>query len=86
MCKISVGSDIHSLNDVQNLITGYIFRERYPYNISTLTQKVIESCKGSSLDISETTIKDLVLDTNMTFLRTERIDSYNGQYFVRKQL
>lgn len=84
MCKISTGAEIQSMSDIQNLVTGFIFREKYPYNISSITEKILFACDGRSFDIADSEIKKIILQTNMTFLRTQQIYAYNGKYFTKR--
>ena len=65
MCRVKTGAQITEMHDVQNLVTASILRSQQPYSISTLSQKVMDSCRGSNVLISEKQITELVKETEI---------------------
>ena len=83
MCKIKTGAQIQEMTDVQNLVTAYILRSRQPYSIPALSKKIMRSCKGSSIPISDAEVTNLVKDTTIALLRSDYITSNSGHYYAR---
>lgn len=83
MCRIKTGEQITEMHDVQNLVTACILRSKQPYSISTLSNEIIDSCKGSKLTITDKQIKLLVRDTTTALLRSKYISANSGRYFAQ---
>lgn len=82
MCRIKSGAQIEEIYDVQNIVTACILRSPRPYSIRGLTQTVKRRCKGSSINITEKQIEELVRDTTFAFQRIKLVTAYNGQYYA----
>lgn len=83
MCRIKTGAQITELSDVQNLVTACILRSQQPCTIADLSQKVLHSCEGSNLSISDNQVIELVRDTTMALLRSKYISVNAGHYFAK---
>lgn len=83
MCRVKTGAQITEMHDVQNLVTASILRSQQPYSISTLSQKVMDSCRGSNVLISEKQITELVKETTIALLRAKYISSNAGRYYAQ---
>ncbi len=83
MCLMKSGAQITELSDLQNLVTAYILRSQHPYTVVDLAQKVLYSCEGSNLPISNDQVTDLVRDTTIALLRSKYISVNAGCYFPR---
>lgn len=83
MCRVKTGAQIIEMHDLQNLVTARILRSKQPYNISTISQEIIDSCVGSELSITDKQITELVRDTTMALLRAKYISSDSGRYFAQ---
>lgn len=82
MCRVKTGAQITGLHDVQNLITACILRSPVPYSIIGLTEKVMESCEGSNISITNRQVNKMVSDTTMAFLRIKLISANAGRYYA----
>lgn len=82
MCRIKMGAEITQIHEVQNLVTAYILRAKTPYTISRLSDRVIRSCAGSTLTITENQIRQMVEDTTLALLRAKYISSNDGYYYA----
>lgn len=83
MCRIKTGAQITELSDVQNLVTACILRSQQPCTIADLSQKVLHSCEGSNLTISDSQVIELVRDTTIALLRSKYISVNAGHYFAK---
>ena len=83
MCRVKTGAQITEMHDVQNLVTASILSSQQPYSISTLSQKVMDSCRGSNVLISEKQITELVKETTIALLRAKYISSNAGRYYAQ---
>ena len=83
MCRVKTGAQITEMHDVQNLVTASILRSQQPYSISPLSQKVMDSCRGSNVLISEKQITELVKETTIALLRAKYISSNAGRYYAQ---
>ncbi len=86
MCQVKTGEQIREINDVQNLVTALILKSRQPYTIASMIKNVTRNCEGSTLNIPEDKISQLVRETTAAFLRTNYIFGRSGQYLVRPVL
>ena len=80
MCHVKTGAEITHVHDVQNMITSYILRAKQPYTILSLSDRVIHSCAGCNIEISESQIKTMVRDTTIALLRSKYISNVSGSY------
>lgn len=47
MCKVKTGSSVKTTSDLQNLVTGTIFRESASFTISEIQNRVLSHLDGS---------------------------------------
>ncbi|MDE7192362.1 MAG: hypothetical protein K2O14_00190 [Oscillospiraceae bacterium] len=69
MCRVATGEQLNRWCDVQNLITGSIFRSTLPFNAISLADDILSASRGSQLKIKNIDIKNMVNDTILSFLR-----------------
>lgn len=80
MCKVRSGAKIRNQQDVQNLVTGIIFRQRGAYRINDILKIVLPYMKGSQYKISEDDLYCIIADTLDMLCIRSRIKCKNGIY------
>ena len=83
MAKVKYGSEIKTEADLQNLITGLIFRSK-SYTLTDMVNLVSRYSKGTEMVLSERKLTSMVEDTLDLFQREELVSCENGQYTTRK--
>ena len=83
MANVKYGSEIKTKADLQNLITGLIFRSS-SYNLSEMVNLVARYSKGAEIVLSERELTSMVEDTLDLFQRENIVSCENGQYTTRK--
>lgn len=80
MCYIKINDEITSKEDVRNLITGIILRQRNAYKKDDILESVLFYSKGSSIEIDKNDILQLI-DTSLdVFKRNGEVNCWNGIY------
>lgn len=69
MCRIATGEHLNRWCDLQNLITGSIFRSTLPFNANSLTENIMAVTRGSRLNPKDSDITNMVNATLLSFLR-----------------
>lgn len=80
MCRIAKGEQLDRWCDLQNLITGSIFRSPVPFNARSLAKDVVSASRGAQLQLSNSDITDMVNDTLLSFLRAGLLSVSKDNY------
>lgn len=82
MCQVKTGVQIKSLTDVQNVVTASILRSHVPFSIPVVSATIINSCRGSSLPLTDSQITAIVKETTNALLRSRYITTKAGFYYA----
>lgn len=80
MCRIKYGKAISNNEDVRNLITGIILRQRKEYYKDNIVNVVWGYLDGSSVAISRNELNHLVDNSLDVFGRNNEVICKNGKY------
>lgn len=80
MCRIKYGKAISNNEDVRNLITGIILRQKKEYHKDNIVNAVWEYLNGSSISISRNEVNYLVDNSLDVFRRNDEVVCKNGRY------
>ncbi len=80
MCRIATGEQVARRCDLQNLITGSIFRSPSPFNAISLADEIVSASRGSRLELKKSDITIMVNDTILSFLRAGLLSTSMGNY------
>ena len=80
MCRIKYGKAISNNEDVRNLITGVILRQRKEYCKDNIVNTVLGYLDGSPVVISKNEINRLVDNSLDVFGRNNEVICKNGRY------
>lgn len=80
MCLVKNAKDITSKEEVRNLITSIILRQRNPYKEEDIVKATTDYLKGSSLKLEYDDISQLVENSLDIFVRSGSIRCWNGMY------
>lgn len=80
MCKIKSGEAILDNEDIRNLVTGVILRQKSAYREEKIFSTVLHYLSGSSVSIDDTSLSKLV-DSGLDILvRNGEVSCWNGLY------
>lgn len=82
MANIKSGADIKEICDVQNIVTACILRAEKPSTISELVGTVQNLCRGSSIKMSHSQLRNMVEDTIAAFRRINLVTAREGKYYA----
>lgn len=80
MCKVKTGKAVLNLQDVQNLVTGIIFRQVYSFQREELLEAVIHYMDESPLQNDQQNIKKIVDATLMTCISNDWLTYQQGSF------
>ena len=80
MCKVKTGKAVLNLQDVQNLVTGIIFRQVYSFQREELLEAVIHYMDESPLQNDQQNIKKIVDTTLMTCISNDWLTYQQGSF------
>lgn len=66
MCKVKTGADVYDLQDVQNLVTGIVFRQTIGFRRDDLLSAVRKYMQGSPVEHQHYKIEYIVDSTLST--------------------
>lgn len=80
MCKIKSGKAIHNNEDIRNLITGVILRQRKEYRKDHIVSTVLYYLDGTNLIVDKGNVSRLI-DNGLDILgRNGEVTCWNGVY------
>lgn len=80
MCKVKSGALVENYQDVQNLVIGILNRQEKYYHIENIIYLVQKYLKGSSVEIQEEQLKQIISNNlDMLYIRN-RVKCKNGCY------
>lgn len=82
MCRIATGEQVIRWCDLQNLITGSIFRSSSPFNATSLADDIMSATRGSRLVLRKSEVTSMLNDTILSFLRAGLLSTSMGNYFL----
>ena len=80
MAKVKYGSEIKTKADLQNLITGLIFRKEDSFTLGDMVNLVAKYSKGTKLILTEKELTSMVEYTLDLFQREDLVSCENGRY------
>lgn len=80
MCKVKTGKAVLNLQDVQNLVTGIIFRQIYSFQSEELLEAVIHYMNESPIQNDQQNIKKIVDTTLMTCISNDWLTYRQGSF------
>lgn len=78
MCKVKTGKAVLNLQDVQNLVTGIIFRQVYSFRTDELLEAVNHYMNGSPIQNNQKEIKEIIDTTLMTCISNDWLTYQRG--------
>lgn len=82
MCRIVTGDQIKEKRDLQQLITGSIFRAKAPFSATALYREVEQKSRGNQAGIGNEEISEMVDNTLISLLRADLLTISHGIYSV----
>lgn len=80
MCYIKYGKDIETREDVRNLITGLVLRQRSEYDKTHIINQVNKYMSGSRYTMTPRELDRMVADSLDIFRRNHVIRCWTGKY------
>lgn len=80
MCKVKSGAAILNNEDIRNLITGVILRQKNAYCEDHIFATVLSCLNGSSVSIDDATLLGLVGSGLDVLERNGEVSCWNGLY------
>lgn len=80
MCRIKQGKAITNIEDIRNLITGIILRQRKEFYRDDIVNATNHYLQGSSVKLKDTDIKNMIDDSLDIFGRNGEVKCKNGKY------
>ncbi len=85
MCKVKTGRAVLNLQDVQNLVTGIIFRQESSFRRDELLDAVKHYMVGSPMQRDQQKIAKIVDMTLMTSISNEWLTCQYGSYYPQRR-
>ncbi|MBQ8625949.1 MAG: hypothetical protein IJ419_07305 [Agathobacter sp.] len=82
MANIKSGADIKEMYDVQNIVSACILRAAEPLTIPELVQNTQKLCEGSTIQLTNNQLQEMVEDTVSAFRRINLVTACNGKYYA----
>jgi hypothetical protein len=83
MCKVKTGEDVHNLQDVQNLVTGIIFRQICSFKRGELLRAVDHYMTGSPIR-NDYKVESIVDTTLMTCISNDWLLYRRGSFLPQR--
>lgn len=80
MCKVKTGNAIRNLQDVQNLVTGIIFRQVCSFQKNDLLEAVYHYMNESPMQNDQNSINKVVDATLMTCISNDWLTYQKGSF------
>ena len=80
MCYVKQGREITSEEDIRNLITSIILRQKNTYRKETVLASVLEHLKDASVEIEKNNVLKLLDDGLDILRRNGEVSCWNGVY------
>ena len=80
MCYVKQGREITSEEDIRNLITGIILRQRDSYRKENVLASVLEHLKDASMEVEKDNVSTLLDDGLDVLGRNGEVNCWNGVY------
>lgn len=86
MCKVKTGKAVLNLQDVQNLVTGIIFRQVYSFRTDELLEAVNYYMNESPIQNNHGGIKKIVDSTLMTCISNDWLTYQRGSFYPSRTI
>lgn len=81
MCKVKTGKAVQNLQDVQNLVTGIIFRQVYSFRTEELLETVEHYMNESPIQNNQRGIQKIIDATLMTCISNDWLTYRQGLFY-----
>ncbi len=81
MCRIKTGNRIQTREDVVNLVTAILLRQRKDFSISHIINTVDHYMEGAVYQISYRRLETIIRDDIDVMKRNKEIRCKNGRYY-----
>lgn len=86
MCKVKTGKAVLNLQDVQNLVTGIIFRQVYSFRTDELLEAVNYYMNESPIQNNHVGIKKIIDSTLMTCISNDWLTYQRGSFHPSRNI